>query len=134
MALYERDFILRVIKQLVDAIARALGLAKEGKQQEAQALLEEACGALLGMDYRTLALVDGASAASLLGDPSRVFAFARLVVGMADVAQAAGDALTERQHCVHALELVREVLSRRPAHAEALALQAELLRRTSPPH
>jgi hypothetical protein len=126
MAVYERDFIMRVLKQLVEALARALGLAKEGKVQEARVGLEETCLALLGMEYQTLALVDAATAAQLLGDPARVFVFARVVVGLADVAREARDAAAERRHCVHASELVQQVLARTPGHAEAKALLGAL--------
>jgi len=126
MAVYERDFIMRALKQLVEALARALGLAKEGKVEEARLGLEETCVALLGMEYRTLALVDAAAAAQLLGDPARVFIFARVVAGLADVAREAKDAVAERRHCVHASELLQQVLARHADHAEAKALLGSL--------
>lgn len=124
--LVERDFVMRLIKQLVELIARVLNLAKAKKADEAQAVLEAGCLSLLGMDFHTLALVDSASAADLLQQPYRVVAFARLLGAQAEIERARGAEDLAHSHDQHALELVLEALRRSPSHAEALSLGREL--------
>ncbi len=131
-ALHERDFILRLIKQLVEVIARALKAGKAGQSDEAQALLEAGCLSLLGMDFRSLAMVDAASAAGVLGDATRVLVLARLVAAMGEVASTAGEQAHAASHRVHALELALEARARKPDLADASALIGELLASVPP--
>lgn len=131
-ALHERDFILRLIKQLVEVIARALKAGKAGQRDEAQALLEAGCLSLLGMDFRSLAMVDAASAAGVLGDATRVLVLARLVAAMGELASTAGDQAHAASHRLHALELALEARARKPDLTDASALIAELLASVPP--
>lgn len=125
--LHEKDWVLRVIKQLVELIARALKLAGEQKKDEALATLESACGTALGMDWPALALVDSASAAELLREPVRIIGFAQLLEAMGEVHERCGEPAKARSRFQHALELTCEALRRRPEAAEAKALRERLV-------
>ena len=67
----ERDFLMRAIKQLVELLVRALKLGSQ-KKDEAMQLLESGALTLLGIELKTLSLVDSASAADLLGSVPRI--------------------------------------------------------------
>lgn len=123
----ERDFLMRAIKQMVELLARALKLGSQ-KKDEAMQLLEAGTHTLLGMDFRTLSLVDSNSAADLLGSVPRILIFAKLLEAMRQVAAAAGDEGLARSKAQHSAEMALEVLSRSPKSPEAL----ELLRTLAP--
>src|SRR5437016_10744263 len=85
VSLIERDYVMRLVKQIVDFIARALNLAKQGKDKEAIELLESGCLSALGIPWSALALVDSKSAAGVLGDAPRIAAFARILEERANI-------------------------------------------------
>ncbi len=74
--------MMRMVKQLVELIARALKLGTQ-KKDEAVALLESGALTLLGIEFRTLSLVDSSSAADLLGSPTKILVFAKLLKTLA---------------------------------------------------
>ncbi len=120
--LHERDWLMRVVKQVVELIARALKLADEKKKDEAVATLEAACGTALGMDFASLAFVDSASAAALLREPVKVRGFALLLEALGRVHEKCGDEAKARSKYQHALELACEALALREGDEEAAAL------------
>lgn len=120
----ERDWILRVAKQLAELIARAMRLGQERREGEGQAILQGACGELFGVEYRILSMVDGASAVDLLGEPSRGLAFAQLLEAMAKLEH---EPLRREARLRHALEVVQAVRAKAPASTEASSLEARLL-------
>lgn len=128
----EKDFIVRLIRQLAEVLARALGLARKGQFDEAVAVLESSCPALLGMDYAPLALVDSASAAAILREPERVKTFARLLATAAEIYELKGDAPAARSKWQHALEVYFEAARLRPDDEEA-AEQIRALAKKVPP-
>ncbi len=74
MAIVERDFIMRLVKQLAELLARAMKLKAAKRDDEAIEVIEvieSGCLSLLGIDWKTLAWVDSASAAQLLKEPAR---------------------------------------------------------------
>lgn len=101
----ERDYVMRLVKQLAEFIARALKLAKEEKPEQALASLRAACGQALGMEYEVLSMLDAKSAVELLGDRSRVAAFIALVEAMGDVDLGANEVLRAQTRYLHAVEL-----------------------------
>ena len=101
----ERDYVMRLVKQLAEFIARALKLANAAKPEEALATLRAACGQALGMEYEVLSMLDAKSAVELLGDRSRVAAFIQLVEAMGDVDLPANEPMRARTRYQHALEL-----------------------------
>jgi len=122
----EKDWILRIIKQVADFIVRALKLASQQKKEEALATLESACGTALGMEWQGLSLVDSASAAELLREPARILGFAQLLEAMGQVHERSGTPEKARSRYQHALEMACEVLRRKPELAEAKALRERL--------
>lgn len=113
--------MLRLIKQLVELLARALKLARGGKKEEAAELVESGALTLLGVDFKTLSMVDASSAADLLGSSMRIVVFIRLLDGLREVAEAGGDEAMARSRAQHGCEMCLELLRRHPAHAEGLA-------------
>jgi len=92
----EKDWVMRLAKQLGQVLARILRLLGEEKKDQAMDELERACGELLGIDYGPLAMVDSASAAALLREGPRIEAFARLLYEMAKVHALRGDEAAAR--------------------------------------
>jgi len=127
----EKDFIVRLIRQLAELLARALGLARKGQFDEAISVLESSCPSLLGMDYAPLALVDSASAAGILREPARVKTFARLLATAAEIYELKGDAAAARSKWQHALEVYLEAARLQPDDQEA-AEQIRALARKVP--
>ncbi len=132
-SLVERDFILRLVKQLVELVARALKLARGQKKDEAVEVLEAGCVTLLGIDFRALTLVDTASAVDLLGTVPRMVAFAKLLVGLSDVYAACGDEPLATARARHAAEVALEVLERVRDQPDALEVLKTVAPRVGPP-
>lgn len=122
--LTERDWVMRLVRQLADFIARALKLASESRREEALELLRQTCSSELGMEYEVLAMLDAAAAVELLGHASRALAFAQLVEAMAEVETRSGEPLRAEGRRRHADELLAAILKRWPRHPEAVAWSA----------
>ena len=108
MGIVERDFIMRLVKQLAEVLARAMKLKGLKKDDEAAEVIESGCLSLLGIDWKTLAWVDSASAAQLLKEPARIRAFAALLEARAQLHADAGEAAEARSKFQHAFEMYRE--------------------------
>jgi hypothetical protein len=105
----QRDFVLRWIEQLGRLIRRLLrggGSLEEGRRQ-----VDDAIEALLGPLALLIPKLEVESAASLLGDPDRIFAYAQLLELDALIAAAAGEAGTA-DRTRRALEFARAALGR----------------------
>lgn len=87
-----RDYIHRMIEQLTQALARILGLRKQGLLDEAARAVADAAGGIAGMDLGMAASVDAATLARHLADPDKMAALARLLLERGEIAAAAGDA------------------------------------------
>jgi hypothetical protein len=79
MSLQRKDYIQRLIEQLAETLASVSGLRKTGKKDEAALLLKTTEDGLFGPMRSILETVDAKSAAGLLGDPSRIRAYAAIV-------------------------------------------------------
>ncbi len=101
MGLVDRDFLMRLVKQLAEVIARAMKLKLAKKNEEAAEVIEAGCLTLLGIDWQTLAWVDSKSAAQLLKEPARIHAFATLLEHHGLVSE-------DPSKFRHALEMYRE--------------------------
>ncbi|MEW5741454.1 MAG: hypothetical protein AB1938_21210 [Myxococcota bacterium] len=119
--LTERDWVMRLVKQLADFIARALKLASEQRREEALEVLRQTCSTQLGMEYEVLSMLDAAAAVDLLGEPSRALAFVQLVDAMAEVEQRCNEPLRAEARRRHADELCAAIVQRWPRHAETQA-------------
>ena len=85
MGIVERDYILRVIEQLAQAVAKVMGLVAAGKLEEALAQIDQSEQELLGSELRGLRHVDGAIVAVVLHSPDRVRGWALLTAKRAHV-------------------------------------------------
>jgi hypothetical protein len=103
-----KDYILRMIEQLTEAIARVVGLKEAGKLDEALQLARETAGGIFGPLLRTLDEVDSATAANLMGDGDKVSAYAALLAEQADIHERRGDARRARADHRRALEMYLE--------------------------
>ncbi|MBS1150178.1 MAG: hypothetical protein H6Q89_1876 [Myxococcaceae bacterium] len=108
MGIVERDFIMRLVKQLAELLARAMKLQAAKKDEEAAEVIEAGCLSLLGIDWKTLAWVDSASAAQLLKAPVRIRVFAALLEQRARMHREAGELAQARSKFQHAFEMYRE--------------------------
>jgi hypothetical protein len=84
-----RDYLERMIEQLVAAIARIAGLAREQRFDEAERGLEEAWTTSVGFRRADAARLDDMTLRMLLGDKARLAA--ALFEAEADLAEARGD-------------------------------------------
>lgn len=100
------DFILRLIRQLVEVIARALHLAKERQFDEAKQALEAGARGALGTELSSLLMVDAPTVVELLGDWRRVLAFAQLVDALGQLDSQRGEPARARGHFAHALHVL----------------------------
>ena len=98
--MFERDYLLRVIDQIAQAVARAMGLLlKKQPPEEAEQELAAGYGAL-GLDREMLCLLDGPSIRSQCGHPDKLVAAVRLLLCDAQVQNA-------RAETTHARRLLR---------------------------
>ncbi len=79
------DFLLRMIQRLAEIIGRVLGLAKEGRIDEATAALEDAMRAQLGMPSEMLDRLPSDEVARVLG-PEKSMILAALLDAEAELA------------------------------------------------
>ena len=122
----ERDWILRVVKEVAELIARALKLVDENKGEQAIEVLQAACASALGIEYRTLSFLDSRSAVDLLNEGPKVVGFAQLLEAMGEVELKSGDPLKAEVRFRHALEIVGALLAKKPGHAGATEVAARL--------
>lgn len=106
------DHLLRLIQQMGAVLARMLGLKNGGQVREALQALGDAQGELLGPLAGVLPRMDSATAAILLGDPTRIAAWARVVHERAGLLRLRGDPADADAEERRANELAREALGR----------------------
>ena len=126
----KRDVVLRWIEEFGRLIARLLRRGAPGDLDLALEEIERATSDLLGGLAPLVPKLDTASAAQIIADPDRIFAWAQLVELGGLVAEARGDAGAGLAARARALELADEAISRartpQPGWAEWAALRAEL--------
>lgn len=114
MSIAQRDYILRMIEQLGDFLARIAGAKREQKLEVALDEIGAALGALFGPLLGTLEALDTEGAATLLSTPEKVRAYAILTAERADVIALKGEARRARSLHLRALELHLEASLRGP--------------------
>lgn len=102
------DYVLRLIRQAAQLLARVLKLKDEQQVQQAQVTLEQAFEALLGPERKWLREVDTGTVALLLDDPEVMRMLARLTVTEAELLEAQGKLLLAWHKERWALELLLE--------------------------
>jgi len=91
MALYERDYLKRQLKQLALFIARVLGLQKQGRADEARQELARATSELVGMEPHVLDGLEPSLVAQLVVSPDRLRVYAEIVRAQAGLKRFLGD-------------------------------------------
>ncbi len=126
MSMFEQDYVLRMIQQLAQAIARIAGFKKAGKLDEALSEVRETADGIFGPLLRTLDAVDAQSAAGLLGNREKIEAYARLTAEEASIHDLMGDARRARAGERRALLLYLEaaILGQAPSADARAAIEA----------
>jgi hypothetical protein len=88
----QRDYLERLIQQVAEAVARVLGLAREGRLDDAEQELHRAWSAVVNLRRRDIDRLDDATLRLLLGPKAPLAA--RLLEAEAAIADARGDAAT----------------------------------------
>jgi len=114
MSLRQRDYILRMIEQLAEAIGRIAGLRRAGQLDEAELLVRTTADGLFGPMRDMLDRLDAAGAATLLGDHEKIGAYAALCAEQAEILELRGRAAPALAEQRRALELYLEAVSRAP--------------------
>lgn len=108
MSLMQKDWFLRQLDLLTEALARIAGKRVQGHPAGALDDLRQTAGELLGPDLDLAEAMDAASAADVLGDPERVELYARYLAEVADLYDAMGRqprAAEERERALELLEI-----------------------------
>jgi len=108
MSIAQRDYIMRLIAQFAQVLARLLGLRKSGKLDEAQQLLDETANGIFGSLRSMIDQVDASTAAGLLGGRDKVVVYAALTAEEAEIAAARGQTRKTSSRRRRALELYLE--------------------------
>jgi len=131
-SLVERDYIMRLVKQLAALLAAVLKLKQEKKYDQALEQLQGAFPGFFGIEYRTLTAIDSASAGQLLGEAAKIKILARLIEEEAVVYHSRGDELRCAARQVHALELYIEAALRDPRDGGIASAMEALLKQVEP--
>ena len=89
--MFERDYLMRAVRQVAQVLARVLGLRQQNKQEEADRELDELYRGLVPFDRELLDLLDPQTLAAMLRDPDRIRAVCQLLTFEADEADRRGD-------------------------------------------
>ncbi len=107
------DYLLRMIRQLSEALARIMGLRRSGRREEAIEEVAAAMSSVAGIDPRLVESSDASVLAALLGDEGRRRALARLCLERADIEAERGDRAAAEAWRRKALALWHEVETKR---------------------
>jgi hypothetical protein len=106
------DWLMRMIQQMAQVVARMLGQKNGGQVQEAMQTLDDAQGELLGALSGVVPRVDSATAAHMLSEPRLIASWARLLYERADLLRMSGDDAGAAAAASQAHALAREALAR----------------------
>ena len=113
--MFREDYILRIIQQLVDAIARIAGLNRRGDHDRALAEAEQAWGKLLDAPRELIDAVDSATLAVMLREPDRMRVAAQLLHEEGRALAGKGDPLHAQLRYRRAMELMLEARAIEPS-------------------
>lgn len=119
MSLAQRDYILRIIEQLGQALARIAGKKREGKIEQALEELNQTEAMIFGPLLETLRAVDGTTAAALIGTTDKIRVLGLLTAERADLERLSGRASKAQREGLRALELYAEALCREATLGDA---------------
>jgi hypothetical protein len=113
--MFREDYIIRLIQQLVDAIARIAGLNRRGDHDKALAEAEQAWGKLLDAPPDLVGAVDTATLAEMLRHPDKMRVAARLLHEEGRALAGKGDPLHAAVRYRRAMELLLEARAIEPS-------------------
>jgi len=116
--MFREDYILRIIQQLVDAIARIAGLNRRGEHDKALAEAEQAWGKLLDAPRELIDAVDTPTLASMLRDPEKMRVAAQLLHEEGRALAGKGDPLHAALRYRRAMELILEARAIDPSDSD----------------
>jgi len=126
------DYLMRLIRQFVDMLARIAGFRRRGEYERAQVEIGRAWEEL-GVPYELIVAADRDVAVSLLREPDRMRLAAALLAEQAHVTHAKGDPLNASVLRRRAIELLATARERAPRDDDQdAAMIAELGRYLSP--
>jgi len=108
------DYLMRMIRQLVDALARIAGFRMRGEYDRAMAEVGRAWEDL-GVPRELVTAADGPTLASLLREPDRLRVAAQLLAEEAHVMSARGDPLNAGVLRLRAVELFARARAQQPS-------------------
>ncbi|MGK3997003.1 hypothetical protein [Sorangium sp. So ce1024] len=114
MSFRQRDYLLRMIEQLAEAIGRIAGLRRAGQLDEAELLVRTTADGLFGPMRDMLDRLDAGGASTLLGDHEKIGAYAALCAEQAEILELRGRAAQAQAERRRALELYLEAVGRAP--------------------
>lgn len=114
MSLAQRDYLLRMIQQLAQALAAVVSRQREGKLDEALSMIDELRRKLFGSMGEPLARLDPPSVTLVLGALEKARAYAMILAVEADVRQARGETRAAARSRRRALEIHLEAALRWP--------------------
>ncbi|HEX7841896.1 MAG TPA: hypothetical protein VF469_30710 [Kofleriaceae bacterium] len=126
--MWEDDYILRVIQQLADAIARIVGLNQRAEYDRALAEAEQAWSELLDLPAGLADAVDSRTLAGMLREPARIRLAAQLAQEHARALTGKGDTHGAALRSRRALELLLEARALAAAEPTDEATLRELQR------
>lgn len=110
--MFRDDWLLRVIKEVADALARILKKKEEGQHEEALEDVRDALGKLLGPNAKLVDVIDAATLAHMCPNAETVRALAELRREEADLLERMGDGAGARKVARNALALYDIALER----------------------
>ncbi len=127
--MFKQDLIKRALERTAEAVAKALGLKKEGELEEALAEINSAYDELLRIDRRTFDVVDSHTLAGLIGPVENLRSVAELSRIEGEIHEAAGRPKLAAARYRRALELMLEADEKKPVDDAGRAAIAELAAR-----
>lgn len=118
-----RDYLIRLIEQVADFVARIAGSKREGYFDQGLRTVDEAYDALLDMDRRLFDVADSRTLADLLGPPAKIRAVAAICYEEADLLRLKGDPINAALKYKKSLELVLEAREREPEDDDLEVIQ-----------
>ena len=124
--MFQRDYILRVVQQAAEALARALRLLLQKKPEEAEQALQEGYAAL-GIDRELLLLLDAVTLRRQLGEEEKLSMAVRLLLGESELRLQRGEAGAAAKRWRAAARLSEQLTQVPEDLAEDLARQQRTL-------
>ena len=125
--MYREDYLMRLIQQMAEFVARVAGFNQKGEHDQALAAATRAWDELLDAPREVIAAVDSATLATMLRDPAKIRAAVQLCHEEGRALEGMGDPVHAQLRFRRGLELVLEARARDP-HSDDDAAILELSR------